>query len=172
MLSTPRLTLRAWRKSDRDAFAAMHADSDVMLDLGGPFDRSQSDAKFDRYVTAFVQNGICRWAIEGIGGAFVGYAGVMLRPDVSHPLGIHADAGWRLIRSAWGRGYATEAAATALKDAFTRTGLTEIFAYTSPDNPRSQAVMARLGSQRAPDRDFVLAECGWRGLVWIAQPRA
>lgn len=142
-----------------------------MLDAGGPLDRPKSDAKFDRYAAAFDQYGFSRWAVETLPGDFLGYAGIMpSRP--AHPLGPHADIGWRLLRSAWGRGYATEAAEAALRDAFTRCGLTEVLAYTSPDNLRSQAVMARLRLRRDPARDFSDPDgLGmWHGLVWAATP--
>lgn len=168
VIPTPRLTLCSWREADRDAFAAMHADADVMHDLGGVFDRARSDAKFERYKAAFDANGFCRWAIEDGTGTFLGYAGIM-RQGFDHPLGVHVDIGWRLVRSAWGHGYATEAASAALKDSFTRVGLTEVFAYTSPDNIRSQAVMARLNMARDPSYDFTIPESGWRGLVWVAR---
>jgi RimJ/RimL family protein N-acetyltransferase len=150
----------------------MHADPEVMADAGGPLDRATSDAKLDRYAAAFEQYGFTRWAVESLEGGFLGYAGVLLaRPD--HPLGPHADIGWRLVRSAWGHGYATEAAQAALHDAFTRCGLTEVLAYAAPDNPRSLAVMHRLRLQRDPSRDFT-AEYGdvgiWHGLVWVGRP--
>ena len=67
-------------------------------------------------------------------------------PANDHPLGPHFEIGWRLVRNAWGRGYATEAAAAALHDAFVRVGLSEVVSYTASDNPRSQAVMNRLHS--------------------------
>ena len=60
MLRTSRLILRPWRESDRAAFAALNADPKVTWDLGGPLDRSQSDAKFDRYVATFERHGFCR----------------------------------------------------------------------------------------------------------------
>lgn len=88
-----------------------------------------------------------------------------------HPLGPHVEIGWRLVRWAWGNGYATEAAAATLKDAFDRAGLVEVLAYTAPDNVRSQAVMARLRLRRDPARDFTAdynGLRGWRGLVWVA----
>jgi len=49
-IETPRLRLRPWRDGDRIGFAALHADPEVMADLGGPIDRSASDAKLDRYL--------------------------------------------------------------------------------------------------------------------------
>jgi RimJ/RimL family protein N-acetyltransferase len=173
MLRSARLTLRRWRETDRDAFAALNADPEVTWDLGGPLDRSQSDAKFDRYVATFEQHGFCRWALQDSQRLFLGYAGVMPSPP-DHPLGPHAEIGWRLVRSAWGHGHAAEAAAVALRDAFTRIGLGEVLAYTSHDNVRSQAVMRRLGLRRDPARDFFHVYDGrpWHGLVWVARPVA
>jgi RimJ/RimL family protein N-acetyltransferase len=87
-----------------------------------------------------------------------------------HPLGPHAEIGWRLARPAWGHGYATEAARASLDDVFTRCGLAEVLAYTAPDNARSQAVMTRLGLRRDPARDHSL-QYGpgiWHGLTWVA----
>ena len=73
------------------------------------------------------------------------------------------------MRHAWGHGYATEAARAALADASLRFELTEVLAYTAPDNIRSQAVMNRAGLQRDPLRDFkaFYDNVGaWRGQVW------
>lgn len=173
IIDTPRTRLRCWQDSDRDAFATLHAHPEVMLDAGGPLDRAHSDAKLDRYIAACRQHGFCRWAVESREGDFLGYAGVMpARP--AHPLGPHADIGWRLVRSAWGHGYATEAAEAALHDAFTRCGLREVLAYTAPDNLRSQALIGRLGLRRDASRDFrePYGHRVWHGLVWVAAPRA
>ncbi len=167
ILTTPRLTLRSWRDTDRDAFAALNADPEVARDLGGPLTRIDSDAKFDRYRTTFRKFGISRLAIEERHGAFAGYAGLM--PGAPHhPLGPHVEIGWRLARAVWGNGYATEAAKAVLHDAFERLRLAEILSYTAADNARSQAVMTRLGMQRDPLRDFSTpGRSGtWHGLVW------
>lgn len=170
-IATERLTLRSWREDDREAFAAMHADPEVMWDMGGPFSRAKSDAKFDRYSDAFVRCGYCRWAVENRAGRFVGYTGLM-PSRAGHPLGVHSDIGWRFVRAAWGNGYATEAARAALEDAFARIGLKEVLAYTSADNLRSQAVMARLGLVRAESLDYSegTGDAEWHGLVWVARP--
>lgn len=171
IIDTPRTRLRCWKAADREAFAAMHADPEVMLDQGGPISRAESDAKLDRYAAAFDQHGFCRWAVESRAGEFLGYTGIMpSRPE--HPIGAHIEIGWRLVRRAWGHGYATEAAEAALGDAFMRVGLTEVVAYTAPDNLRSQAVMARLRLQRDPSRDFIAdydSIGSWQGLVWVGR---
>ncbi len=167
---TARLVLRSWTEADRDVFAALHADLEVMADLGGPISRTQSDAKLERYMAAFRQHGICRWAVESGEGGVLGYAGIMpAGPD--HPLGPHCEVGWRLARRAWGHGYATEAAAAALTDAFGRACLPKVLAYTAVDNARSRAVVGRLPMRRDPARDFtaVYPDVGaWSGLVWVA----
>jgi RimJ/RimL family protein N-acetyltransferase len=170
-IRSERLTLRNWRDSDRAAFAALNAASEIMQDLAGPLDRAASDAKFDRYVAAFEDRGFCRWALEDSDGRFLGYAGVMpSRPH--HPLGPHADIGWRLTRPAWGRGYATEAAKASLRDVFERVQLSEVLAYTSADNFRSRAVIGRLNMERATTLDYSepLGTGTWHGMVWIARP--
>jgi RimJ/RimL family protein N-acetyltransferase len=173
LIRSPRLSLRRWRDADRAAFAALHADPEVMADLGGPRDRAASDAKLEHYADAFVRHGFCRWAVERLDGAFLGAVGIMPGPD-EHPLGAHVELGWRLVRHAWGQGYATEAAQAALADAFDRVGLDEILAYTAGDNLRSQKVMARLELKRDPSRDFAFDYGGdnpWHGLVWAARRR-
>ena len=174
MIETPRTRLRTWEQSDREAFAAMHADADVMQDYGGPLDHSASTTKFDRYLRAWREHGFGRWAVETRGGTFLGYVGVMpSRSD--HPIGSHVEIGWRLVRQAWGHGYATEAAQAALKDAFLRVGFNEVLAYTADENLQSQAVMVRLHMQRDPSRDFTLDYDGiksWRGLVWMKRAAA
>jgi RimJ/RimL family protein N-acetyltransferase len=174
MIETPRLRLRHWQQSDREAFARMHADADVMRDYGGPIDESASHIKFDRYIGVWRAHGFGRWVVETHDRAFLGYVGLMPSAP-GHPIGPHVEIGWRLVRHGWGHGYATEAAQAALKDAFSRVGLNEVLAYTADDNLRSKAVMHRLRMQRDPSRDFTLDHDGikgWRGLVWATRAAA
>lgn len=151
----------------------MHMDVEVMQDYGGPLDPAASSARLAQFMTAYERFGCCRWALENLDGEFLGYVGVMpSEPD--HPLGAHYDVGWRLVRHAWGFGYAAEAARAALADFFLRTQVSEVLAYTAAENSRSQAVMQRLNLLRDRSRDFT-AQYGtmrWRGLVWVAERTA
>lgn len=171
MIETARVRLRPWRELDRAPLAAMHSDAEVMADYGGPLTRVGSDAKFERYAAAFESHGFCRWLLETLDGEFLGYVGVMpIWP--THPVAPGVEVGWCLERSAWGAGYASEGARAALHDGFQRHGWNEVLSYTSPDNLRSQAVMARLGLERAPEQDFT-ARYGadtFDSLVWVARP--
>lgn len=154
-LETERLVLRRFdQPGDRDAFAAICADAEVMEWLGGPLDRAQADARIDRVEASWDANGHGRYLVERRSdGAFLGWSGIMPAFETLPIAGV-PEMGWRLVRDAWGQGYATEAAAAAIADGFRRLGFPEIWAFTSPGNLRSQAVMRRLGMARRSDRDF------------------
>lgn len=169
LIRTPRTVLRPWRKEDAPAFAALHADAEVMKDVNGPLTREQSDRKMARYIAALQEHGFCRWAVDDRDGNFIGYTGIMPIPT-QFPLAPGFEIGWRFVRSAWGKGLASEAAAAALKDVFERTPVAEVLSYTGPDNIRSQGLMRRLKLRRDPSRDFAVEIDGlrWSGLVWVA----
>lgn len=170
VIDTERGRLRDWGERDRAAFAAMHADAEVMWDAIRPLSRAESDAKLTRYMEIRAMHGFSRWAMEDKAGDFLGYVGLLPIP-ADHPQGPGVEIGWRFRRAVWGRGYATEGAIAALRDGFERLKLSEILAYTAPDNLRSQAVMERLGMARAGGLDFK-AEDGWIGWVWKAVRQA
>ena len=169
-ITTRRLVLRPWRRSDGDDLARMNANAEVMADLGGPLSRTASDQKLERFQHMYDLERITRWVVTDRHDRFLGYCGIVVQRD-DHPLGPHLEIGWRLVRVAWGHGYASEAASAALIDAFDRLGCSEVLAYTAADNIRSQAVMERLGLERRSALDFAHDYDGygdWRGLVWAA----
>jgi RimJ/RimL family protein N-acetyltransferase len=163
--------LRLWSELYREPFADIHSDPEVMADLGGPFDRADSYAKFDRYCDAWKSDGISRWAVVDATENFLGYAGVMKAGSSDHPLGSHYEVGWRFRPEIWGLGFATKSARQALEHAWTVLPVDEIFSYTAADNLRSQAVMDRLSLKRDFARDFTARypEGNWSGLVWTAK---
>ncbi|MCW6537627.1 GNAT family N-acetyltransferase [Sphingomonas lycopersici] len=163
--------LQRWAEEHWNSFAEMQSDPEVMADLGGPFTRDASREKFDRYRDAWKTDGVSRWAVVDYAGAFLGYAGIMIRRDPDHPLGVHHEIGWRFRRDAWGKGLATQSARQALHHAWSVLDVPEIVSYTARDNLRSRNVMRRLGLRRDPHRDFTARypRGDWTGLVWVAE---
>jgi RimJ/RimL family protein N-acetyltransferase len=152
--STPRLVLRQWRDGDRTPFAALNADPVVMEHLLTVLTRDQSDALMDRCVEQIQTDGYGLWALEvRTNGEFIGFVG-LAAPRWEAAFTPCTEIGWRLARSAWGHGYATEAANAALATAFGPVGLAEVVSFTTTGNVRSQHVMQRIGMKRDPSEDF------------------
>ena len=106
-----------------------------------PLTRAESDASADRLQTDIQRDGQGFWAVEVKDGPpFVGFVGLR---EVRDPLAFAPahEAGWRLAREYWGRGYATEAGTAALAFGFDQLGLEEIVAYAVAENVRSRRVM-------------------------------
>lgn len=155
--ATARLQLRAWTPADRVPFAALNADPEVMLHFPAPLTRAESDALAERLAAQVEHSGWGLWAAEVTEGAdagrFAGFIGLSPVPD-EMPFAPAIEVGWRLARWAWGRGYATEGGRAALAYAFDRLGVDEVVSFTAVVNPRSIAVMERLGMTRDPAADF------------------
>lgn len=146
-ISTDRLLMRRWRAADREPFAALNADVEVMRFFPSVLDRMQSDAFVDRIEARFDQQGFGLWALEvRATGAFIGFTGLNPMP-AGVPGEGNFEVGWRLARSAWHHGYATEAARAALDVALGPLALPEVWSMTAVLNTPSIAVMERLGMQ-------------------------
>lgn len=131
----------------------MNADPDVMEHFPAPLSREESDAMVDRAVTVWADGGPCWWALEDQAGNFIGFTG-LYRPAFQTHFTPCVEIGWRLARSAWGKGYATEAATAAMKWGFRDLNLNEIVSFSVPQNRRSRKVMERLGMMRDPADDW------------------
>ena len=153
-LTTERLLLRGWTDDDLAPWAALNDDPAVMEHFPGHLTREQSDASAQRIRTALQENGWGLWAVEvRESGEFVGFTGLQV-PRFDAPFMPAVEIGWRLARSSWGRGYATEAARASLAHAFGPLGLDEVVAMVVPGNTRSQGVMRKLGMRHDEDADF------------------
>jgi ribosomal-protein-alanine N-acetyltransferase len=153
-LETERLILRRWVEEDRGPLAVITSDAEVMRYRFARLSPAESDALIDENERSFEVNRYGLWAVERRSDhRLVGFAGFGTS-DFGAAFCPAIDVGWTLARDAWGRGYATEAAAAALDDGFGRLGLEEIVAHTTSPNERSRAVMRRLGMTHDPTDDF------------------
>lgn len=146
--------MRRWRPEDREPFAEMNADPDVMRYFPALLDRAASDVFVDRIEAGFDEHGFGLWAIERLDThAFIGFVGLSV-PSFDAHFTPAVEVGWRLARSSWGQGFATEAGLRAVEAGFEDCGLTQIVSFTATVNTRSIAVMDRLGMTHDPADDF------------------
>lgn len=153
-LRTERLVIRTWRQADRDPFAEMNADPQVMEFFPSVLTREESDALVDRFETEFDELRFCPWAVElQHTGTFIGFVGLN-RVRNEMPFAPATEIGWRLARAFWGYGYSTEAGRVVLRFGFEELSLEQVVSFTSTVNKRSRRVMERLGMSRDPAEDF------------------
>ena len=143
IIETPRLTLRDWRGGDLDAFAAFSADAAAARYVGGVCSRDEAWRRMAAYAGHWTLRGYGLWAIEEkASGAFVGYSGLWF-PEGWPEM----ELGWSLVKSAWGKGYATEAARRARDWAYGVLGAKTLISLIDKENYASWAVADRLGAR-------------------------
>lgn len=153
-LRTDRLVLRHWREEDRDPWAALNADPEVRHHFPNVLDRAGSDAEFDRHAERLERRGWGLWAVEVVRGeSFIGFIGLS-EALFEAPFNPSVEIGWRLARSAWGRGYAPEGARAVVDHAFGELGLDELLSFTAVGNAPSRRVMEKIGMTHDPAEDF------------------
>lgn len=143
-LSTARLTLRPYARSDFDTYAAFFA-SDRARYMGGPIDAEKAWSWFT--------NDAATWALYDFGtlaiehqGQLAGFAGLVQPPSFPEP-----ECGWVVYDGFTGQGFAKEAAAAMLDFTFSATDLDSVVSYVDPDNRASHAVARALGGTIDPD---------------------
>ena len=152
---TERLVLRDWRDGDADAFFAGTNTPGVMRWLGGVLDADGQAAQVERVRACREANGFCFWIVERkADGEVLGFCGLKIADAPGSSVAGMVEIGWRLRESAWGQGYAREAASAALDLGFNRFKADEIVALTVEGNAPSWGLMKRLGMRRREELDY------------------
>jgi RimJ/RimL family protein N-acetyltransferase len=146
-LETDRLVLRRFTAADVDNLFDLDGDPEVMRFLTGgrptPRDVIRDDIlpAFLQYYDRFAGYGF--WAaIEKSTGEFLGW--FHFRPHEGASLD-EPELGYRLRRSAWGKGYATEGSRALIRKGFTELGVRRVVASTMAVNVASRRVMEKAG---------------------------
>lgn len=148
-LHTQRLTLREYRRSDFDAFAAHVADPVSAAHLV-PADRQTAWRIFCSQAGLWLLDGAGWWAVEEKEtGRPVGTVGAFFRDDATV-----MELGWNTYRAFWGQGFAQEAAAAALRHALDTRNEPTVRALIAPANLASLRVAGRLGMRYAADTEI------------------
>jgi RimJ/RimL family protein N-acetyltransferase len=146
LLETARLRLRHFTPDDLDRLVELDSDPEVMryLTFGVPTPRANYvDLYLPRWFEIYArQPGLGYFAAElRATEEFIGW--FHLRDDRLEPE--YLELGYRLRRSAWGRGYATEGGRALVRHAFTTMNAELLSARTLTRNFASQRVMEKCG---------------------------
>ena len=153
-LLTARLLLRQWREEDREPFARINSDPEVMRYLPALLSREESDSLMGRAKTHFAVHGFGPFALElRETGQLAGFLGLVV-PSFEAHFTPAVEIGWRLDASLWNQGLATEGAREVLRYAFEELLLPEVVSFTVPANLASRRVMEKIGLARDPADDF------------------
>ncbi len=169
VIETPRLRLRSFDERDVPFIERIFSDPATMryIGRGGVLPREAAARSVARWVELAGERGYGLWAVaERERDDPIGWCGLADLRDTPH-----VEVMWLLDAPFRGRGYATEAAAAALKFGFEQIQLPEIVAIAYPANAASIAVMERIGlRERGVFRyfDADLAFWGVRAEEWKA----
>jgi RimJ/RimL family protein N-acetyltransferase len=139
-LQTKRLTLREYRMPDFDAFAAHVVES-------GYADRKDAWRMFGCNTGSWLLQGAGWWAVEVRETEEpVGTVGAFFREGSQE-----IEIGWNTYRAFRGRGFASEAAAEAVRYALEVRGEQRVTALIRPGNAPSLRVASHLGMRHEAD---------------------
>jgi len=179
-LETERLVLRRFTGADVDNLFDLDSDPDVMHFITGgkptPRDVIENETlprfldHYERYA------GYGFWAaIEKSTGEFLGWFH-FLPPPGGRP--DEAELGYRLRKSAWGKGYGTEGSRALIRKGFTEFGVQRVVAETLVVHRASRRVMEKAGltpvrffhqawpyrieGEEAGDVEYALRKADWK----------
>jgi [ribosomal protein S5]-alanine N-acetyltransferase len=146
-IQTARTTLRPFIEADAEAAFEWFGDAEVMrfTPAGPDITIAHTRERIIRYIQHQTHHGFSKWLIlERESGLPIGDAGLQLLEE----LGPVPDVGFRLIRSRWQRGLATEVAAAWVLRSLTIHGLDRLNAFAHVDNVASHRVLEKVGFLR------------------------
>ncbi len=140
-----RLGFRDWNKRDITALAELNADKDVMEHFPKTLNKQETIALIERQQEHFKKHGFNYFATELLEtGELIGFIGLYYQ-EYKTDFTPATDIGWRLKKTAWGKGYATEGAKRCLDYAFNDLELNKVISVCTVDNLRSESVMQKIG---------------------------
>lgn len=142
-VETERLIVRTWMPEDAPAWFAIVSKPAVNRLLPAsacPPDVEGIREWIERQMEMQEREGFSMWPVlRKSDGALIGLCGFFRAPDGG------VEMGWAFDDAAWGHGYATEAAASALAVAFGTLGMREMAAFIDARNAASIKLANRIG---------------------------
>lgn len=148
IFTSERLGFRNWTLDDLDVYAQMGADQDVMEHFPKTLTREEAAKGIERFRQHFDAKGYTYFAAEILEtGELIGFVGLAYQ-EYKTEFTPATDIGWRLKKSAWGNGYATEGARRCIHYAFNDLKLDHVVSVCTLQNHKSENVMKKIGMKR------------------------
>ena len=174
LVETERLILRRVTFADLDNMAHINGDPEVMRYIGdgSVWTRAQSEARIRRILKVYeVYPGFGMWVgEEKPARRFVGAYALNYIPKTTE-----VEVGYRLQKSAWGRGLATDGARALVRYGLFELGLGRVVGLTHPDNDPSKHVLMKSGLQASGmghyyDKELCYFVAERTTLAWSVMP--
>ena len=115
IFKSKRLGFRNWTKEDFNSFAEMNEDADVMEYFPKKLTKQKTKEFIYRLLKHYNKHGYNYFATEILSSReLIGFIGLAYQ-DYGAEFNPSTDIGWRLKKSAWNKGYATEGAKRCLE---------------------------------------------------------
>ena len=161
VFETPRLILGQFTEQDAPLIFQLNSDPEIVKFVHEPVLTTEEQAKkimIDIILPQY-KNNLGRWATyTKSNNEFIGWCGLKYRPELDE-----IDLGYRLKKSAWGNGYATEAAKHTLDHGFNNLDLHLITGRAHIENIASIKVLEKLGMQFS--REEIVDNCPVRTYI-------
>ena len=143
IIETERLVLRQFEPGEGQRIYTLNEDPEITRYTGDPVrDLDHANEVLEQVILpqyAIYKHG--RWAVHTKPGMeFIGWCGLKYRPELDE-----IDLGYRFMKQAWGKGYATEAAMASIKYGFEQLGMKRIVGRAMPGNIASIKVLEKCG---------------------------
>ncbi|MCF6279931.1 MAG: GNAT family N-acetyltransferase [Flavobacteriaceae bacterium] len=149
IFTSARLGFRNWKDADLDSMATINADEDVMEYFPSTQSREITTNFIERMQKQFAKNGFCYFAVDILEtNEFIGFIGLSKQEYDARFETPFVDIGWRLSKSTWNKGYATEGAKRCLKYAFETLKLETIYSIATSRNIKSMRIMEKIGMEK------------------------
>lgn len=151
LFTSERLGFRNWREDDLDDMAAINADAEVMKFFSSTRSKEQTLEFIRRMQAQFLEKGYCYFAVDRLDNSeFIGFIGIS-EQNFEADFTPCTDIGWRLKKSEWNQGFATEGAKRCIEFAFQQTALEKLYAVAPKINYPSELVMIKIGMRKVSE---------------------
>ena len=145
IFESDRLGFRKWTNNDLRILSEINSDPDVMEHFPYTLSTKESEDLLKRLINHYNEKGYTYYATEILEtGELIGFIGLAYQTYKTE-FSPATDIGWRLKKSAWGKGYATEGAKRCLEYAFKVLKINRIFSICTINNSKSENVMKKIG---------------------------